>query len=52
MPIVVPLAWPDLDDPDRLAEGWTVATVGERIATVGDPLAPLLDRRQRLPTLR
>ena len=52
VPIVVPLAWPDLDDPDRLAEGWTVATVGERIATVGDPLAPLLDRRQRLPTLR
>ncbi len=39
-PVVVPLAWDELDDPDPLAEGWTVATVAERIATVGDPLGP------------
>ncbi len=38
--------WPDLR-PDR----WTVRTVLERLATVGDPLAPLVGRHQQLPKL-
>jgi bifunctional non-homologous end joining protein LigD len=51
-PVAVPITWDELDEPDLLRAGWTVTTVGERIATVGDPLAPLIGRRQRLPTLR
>jgi bifunctional non-homologous end joining protein LigD len=50
-PVVVPLAWDELDDPDLRVGRWTVADAGTRLATVGDPLAPLIGKEQRLPRL-
>ncbi len=48
-PVVVPVSWDELDD--LAPDGWNVHNVDERIATVGDPLAPLIGMQQRLPTL-
>jgi bifunctional non-homologous end joining protein LigD len=50
-PVSVPIAWDELDDPDLRPDRWTVPTVLDRLAEVGDPLAPLIGRRQRLPSL-
>jgi bifunctional non-homologous end joining protein LigD len=50
-PVSVPLEWDELDDPDLRPDRWTVGTVLERIAAVGDPFAQLLTRPQELPPL-
>jgi bifunctional non-homologous end joining protein LigD len=50
-PVSVPITWDELDDPDLTSGRWTIRTVGERLAAVGDPLAPLIDRQQHLPAL-
>ena len=50
-PVSVPITWDELDDSDLRPDGWTLTTVGERLATVGDPLAPLIGMQQRLPDL-
>jgi bifunctional non-homologous end joining protein LigD len=50
-PVSVPITWDELDDPDLRPDGWTLTTVGDRLATVGDPLAPLIGMQQRLPDL-
>jgi bifunctional non-homologous end joining protein LigD len=50
-PVSVPITWDELDDPDLRPDRWTVRDVGERLATAGDPLAPLIGRPQRLPAL-
>jgi bifunctional non-homologous end joining protein LigD len=50
-PVAVPLTWEELDDPDLRANRWTVADAAARLATVGDPLAPLIGAEQRLPRL-
>jgi len=50
-PVSVPITWDELDDPDLRPDRWTIATVAERLATCGDPLAPLVGRSQRLPDL-
>jgi bifunctional non-homologous end joining protein LigD len=50
-PVSVPIAWDELDDPDLRPDGWTIRTVGKRLATAGDPLAPLIGVQQRLPRL-
>ena len=50
-PVSVPITWDELDDPDLAPGRWTIRTVGARLAEVGDPLAPLVGRQQRLPTL-
>ena len=36
-PVATPLRWEELDDPGLDPRGWTVATIGERLAEVGDP---------------
>ncbi len=49
-PVAVPITWDELDDdvrPDR----WTIRDVAERVQRDGDPLAPLIGRAQRLPSL-
>ena len=51
LPVSVPLEWHELDDPALRPDGWTVRTVLDRLAEVGDPFAELLDVRQRLPSL-
>jgi bifunctional non-homologous end joining protein LigD len=50
-PVSVPITWDELDDPDLTPDRWTIRTVGERLAAVGDPLAPLVGLAQRLPRL-
>jgi bifunctional non-homologous end joining protein LigD len=50
-PVSVPLEWEELDDPDLRPDRWNVQTVLDRIATTGDPFAPLLQLKQRLPRL-
>ncbi|GAA4834222.1 non-homologous end-joining DNA ligase [Saccharopolyspora rosea] len=48
-PVSVPLEWDELDDPRLAPDRWTVRTVLDRLAGVGDPLAALRDVPQRLP---
>ena len=50
-PVSVPITWDELDDPDLRPDRWTIADVGDRIADVGDPLAPLLGLQQALPEI-
>jgi bifunctional non-homologous end joining protein LigD len=48
-PVSVPIEWDELDDPELEPDRWTVHTVFDRLATVGDPFATLLQVRQTLP---
>lgn len=50
-PVSVPIEWDELDDPDIRPDRWTIATVAERLAEAGDPLAPLVGLPQDLPPL-
>lgn len=50
-PVSVPITWDELDDPDLRSDRWTIHDVAERIATAGDPLAPLVGLEQALPRL-
>jgi bifunctional non-homologous end joining protein LigD len=50
-PVSVPLEWDELDDPDLAPDRWTVRTVLDRIATIGDPFACLVGVDQSLPPL-
>jgi bifunctional non-homologous end joining protein LigD len=36
-PVATPLRWEELDDPKLDPQGWTVATIGDRLADGGDP---------------
>ncbi|MBB4685814.1 non-homologous end-joining DNA ligase [Amycolatopsis jiangsuensis] len=50
-PVSVPLNWDELDDPDLTPDRWTLRTVLDRVARVGDPYAELGKSAQRLPRL-
>lgn len=50
-PVSVPITWDELDDPGLAPDRWTLRSVGERITSAGDPLAPLVGLQQRLPSL-
>lgn len=50
-PVSVPITWDELDDPDLRPNRWRIRDVAERLDSAGDPLAPLIGRSQRLPTL-
>jgi bifunctional non-homologous end joining protein LigD len=50
-PVSVPLAWDELDDAELRPDRWTIRTVVERLDTVGDPFAELLDCDQDLPAI-
>lgn len=50
-PVSVPITWDELDDPELRPDRWTIRTVADRLAVVGDPLADLVGRPQELPTL-
>jgi bifunctional non-homologous end joining protein LigD len=50
-PVSVPITWDELDDPGFAADRWTVSSVMARLAAQGDPMAPMLNDRQDLPTL-
>ena len=40
-PVATPLEWPELEDPELRAQSWTLRTVGERLASKGDPWAEI-----------
>jgi len=48
-PVSVPIEWDELDAPGLRPDGWTMRTVGDRVAQRGDPYRLLLDHPQRLP---
>lgn len=50
-PVAVPIEWDELDDPDLRPDRWTVATLHDRLRSVGDPLAALAMLPQVLPDL-
>jgi bifunctional non-homologous end joining protein LigD len=50
-PVSVPIAWDELDDPELRPDRWTVRTVLDRLATIGDPFRALLGAAQELPEL-
>ena len=47
--VSTPLAWAELDDPDLRPDGWSLATIWERLARVGDLFTGVLDGDQGLP---
>jgi bifunctional non-homologous end joining protein LigD len=50
-PVSVPMEWDELEDPDLQSDRWTIRSLPERIAKVGDPFSRLLEYEQRLPDL-
>jgi len=50
-PVSVPIRWEELADPDLRPHRWTIRTIADRLAEVGDPLAPLIGKQQLLPDL-
>jgi bifunctional non-homologous end joining protein LigD len=49
--VSVPLRWDELDDPELRPDRWTITSVLDRLETVGDPFAELLDCEQELPAV-
>lgn len=50
-PVSVPTEWDELDDPDLRPDSWTIRTVVDRLAEVGDPFERIVGVEQRLPGL-
>ena len=50
-PVSVPVRWDELDDPDLRSDRWTIRTVPERVAALGDLWAGITTQAQRLPPL-
>jgi bifunctional non-homologous end joining protein LigD len=50
-PVSAPIAWEELDEPDLAPDRWTIRTVLDRVAALGDPWAALPADRQVLPPL-
>ena len=48
-PVSTPIAWEELDDPTLRPDRWTLRSIAERVAEVGDLFRPLLDIEQELP---
>jgi bifunctional non-homologous end joining protein LigD len=51
-PVSAPIEWDELDDPALAPDGFTIRTIGNRLADRGDLFAGVLDHTQRLPVLR
>ena len=50
-PVSAPITWEELDDPELAPDRWTIRSLPERLASVGDLFAPALRDAQRLPSL-
>jgi bifunctional non-homologous end joining protein LigD len=50
-PVSVPIRWDELEDPDLRPDRWTIRSVIDRLADVGDPLHELIGLQQHLPPL-
>jgi bifunctional non-homologous end joining protein LigD len=49
--VATPIRWDELDDPDLRPDRWTIATLADRLADVGDPWAGMRELEQKLPPL-
>ncbi len=49
-PVSTPITWNELDHPDLRPDRWNIATIAERVASVGDLFAPALQADQDVPT--
>jgi bifunctional non-homologous end joining protein LigD len=50
-PVSAPITWDELDDPSLTAQRWTIRTMPERVAAVGDLFAAAQTDLQPLPKL-
>ncbi len=50
-PASAPIRWDELDDPELRPDRWTIRTLPDRVAEVGDLWAGIQDDRQTLPPL-
>jgi len=50
-PVSAPITWDELDDPELAPDRWTIRSLPERLAAVGDLFAPALSEAQKLPPL-
>ena len=50
-PVSAPIAWEELDDQSLRSDAWTVRSLPERVARVGDLWSGVTARAQRLPDL-
>jgi bifunctional non-homologous end joining protein LigD len=50
-PVSAPIRWDELDDPELRPDRWTIRTVVDRVADLGDLFAPVQADRQVLPKL-
>jgi bifunctional non-homologous end joining protein LigD len=50
-PVSTPVAWDELDDPDLRSDRWTIRTVVDRVAKLGDLFADAQTDAQVLPAL-
>lgn len=48
-PVAAPLTWEELERPGLRPNQWTIKTLPDRLAHVGDLMGPLMAVRQRLP---
>lgn len=51
-PVATPITWDELDDPALRPDGWTIATVPDRLADVGDPWATMRRHGRSLASRR
>ncbi len=50
-PVSAPIGWDELDDAALRPDRWTIRSIGQRLADVGDLFRPVLTHTQRLPNL-
>jgi len=50
-PVSTPIRWEELDQPDLRADSWTIKTILERLADIGDLFQPAIGLEQELPAL-
>jgi bifunctional non-homologous end joining protein LigD len=50
-PVSAPITWDELDGPTLAPDRWTIESLQERLASVGDLFAPALSLAQKLPPL-
>jgi bifunctional non-homologous end joining protein LigD len=50
-PVSAPLRWEEIDDPTLAPDRWTMSSMLQRLAEVGDLFAPALAEEQELPPL-
>jgi bifunctional non-homologous end joining protein LigD len=48
-PVSTPIAWDELDDPELRSDRWTIRTIVDRVAALGDLFAGAQTEEQELP---